>query len=43
MTREELKNWYGEDFSKLKNESELNRFVQKHLKNEEKIDQLFNY
>ena len=41
ITKENLQNWYGEDFSELKNEDDLKALTQKHLKNEDKLNQLF--
>ena len=41
ITKENLQNWYGEDFSVLKNENDLKAFIQKHLENEDKVNQLF--
>ncbi|MGE7926044.1 DUF4825 domain-containing protein [Viridibacillus arvi] len=42
ITKENLQNWYGEDFSELKNEYDLKALTQKHLENEDKVNQLFN-
>ena len=41
ITKENLQNWYGEDFSELKNEDDLKALTQKHLENEDKVNQLF--
>ena len=41
ITKENLQNWYGEDFSELKNEDDLKALTQKHLANEDKLNQLF--
>lgn len=41
IAKENLQNWYGEDFSELKNEDDLKALTQKHLKNEDKVNQLF--
>jgi len=41
ITKENLQNWYEEDFRKLPNEEELKTFIKKHLDDEEKLNQLF--
>ena len=41
ITKENLQTWYGEDFSELKNENDLKALTQKHLENEDKVNQLF--
>ena len=41
ITKENLQNWYGVDFSELKNEDDLKALTQKHLENEDKVNQLF--
>ena len=41
ITKENLQNWYGEDFSEFKNEDDLKALTQKHLENEDKVNQLF--
>lgn len=41
ITKENLQNWYEEDFSELKNEDDMKAFIQKHLENEDKVNQLF--
>ncbi|ALX47661.1 hypothetical protein AOX59_15190 [Lentibacillus amyloliquefaciens] len=41
ITKENLQNWYGEDFSELKNKDDLKELAQKHLENEDKVNQLF--
>ncbi|AMQ07433.1 DUF4825 domain-containing protein [Sporosarcina psychrophila] len=41
ITKENLQNWYGEDFSGLQSEDELKTFIQKHLDDEDKVNQLF--
>lgn len=41
ITKENLQNWYGEDFSELKNKDDLKELAQKHLENEDKMNQLF--
>lgn len=42
ITRENLQDWYDENLSDLKSESETEKLVQKHLEDENKINQLFN-
>ena len=41
ITKENLQNWYGVDFSELKNEDDLKALTQKHLENEDRVNQLF--
>ena len=41
ITKENLQNWYGEDFSEFKSEDDLKALTQKHLENEDKVNQLF--
>jgi len=42
ITKENLQNWYGEDFSELQSEDELKTLVQKYLDDEDKVNQLFH-
>ncbi|MFJ8262077.1 DUF4825 domain-containing protein [Rummeliibacillus sp. NPDC094406] len=42
ITKENLQNWYGEDFGELKNEDELKKLAQKYMEDESVINQLFN-
>lgn len=41
ITKENLQNWYGEDLRKFNNEDDLKELTQKHLENEDKVNQLF--
>lgn len=42
ITRESLQDWYGENLSELESESETEELIQKYLKDDDKIKQLFN-
>lgn len=42
ITKEKLRNWYGEDFSGMQSEDKVKTFIQKHSDDENKVDQLFN-
>lgn len=42
ITKEKIKNWYGEDFTRMQNEEEVKTFIQKHSDDEKKVNQLFN-
>ena len=42
MTKENLQTWYGEDFRGVESEDGLKTFTQKHLKDEDKVNQLFH-
>lgn len=42
ITKEKLKNWYGEEFTGMQSEDEVKTFIQKHSDDENKVDQLFN-
>jgi len=41
ITKENLQNRYGKDFSELESEDDLKVLTQKHLENEDKVNQLF--
>lgn len=41
ITRDDLLQWHGEDFSAIQTEDELEKLIQKHLDNEDKINELF--
>ncbi|MEG0385550.1 MAG: DUF4825 domain-containing protein [Solibacillus sp.] len=41
ITKEQLQNWYGKDLSELQSEDEIKPFMQKHLADEDKVNQLF--
>ncbi len=41
ITKENLQNWYGEDFSEFTNEDELITLTQRYLEDEDKVNQLF--
>lgn len=42
ITKEKLKNWYGEEFTGMQSEDEVKTFIQKHSDDENKVDELFN-
>ncbi|MBM7650246.1 hypothetical protein JOC78_003231 [Bacillus ectoiniformans] len=42
ITREKLQDWYGKDIRLFSSEEELNRFVQEHLKDQDKVNQFFH-
>ena len=42
ITKEKLKNWYGEEFTGMQSEDEVKIFIQKHTDDKNKVDQLFN-
>nr|WP_256376322.1 DUF4825 domain-containing protein [Solibacillus sp. R5-41] len=42
ITKEDLQNWYGEDFSGLQSEDELKTFIQKQLDDADKVNLLFS-
>ena len=42
ITKEKLQNWYGEDFTGMQSEDEVKTFIQKHLDDGDKVNQLFN-
>ncbi|MCM3745189.1 DUF4825 domain-containing protein [Sporosarcina luteola] len=42
ITKDKLKNWYGEDFTGMQSEDEVKTFIQKHSDDENKVDELFN-
>lgn len=42
ITKEKLQQWYGKDLSNFQNEAELNSFIEQYLKDEDKVNQLFN-
>ncbi len=41
ITKENLQNWYGENFSELKSEDELKTLAQRFLEDGDKVNQLF--
>ncbi|ARD46981.1 DUF4825 domain-containing protein [Sporosarcina sp. P37] len=41
ITKEDLQSWYGEDFSAFESEDELKTFIQKHLDDKDKLNQIF--
>lgn len=42
ITKQNLQNWYREDFNRLQSEDELKKLKQKYLDDEEKVNQLFH-
>ena len=41
ISKEKLQRWYDEDFRNFQNEAELNSFIEQHLNDKEKVNQLF--
>ena len=41
IEKQELRDWYGEDFSKLQSEKEIEALIQKNLDDENRVNQLF--
>ncbi|MCM3237372.1 DUF4825 domain-containing protein [Heyndrickxia oleronia] len=41
ITKEEIQTWYGKNLSEVKNEDDLRKLIQKYLKEEPKVNELF--
>lgn len=41
IEKQELRDWYGEDFSKLQSEKEIETLIQKNWDDEDRVNQLF--